>query len=113
MSHPVINRKLAFKRPTIGKKHYISVGSGGWAESFDRKTCDASLAQFIGNLSIDELANNFIEAIRLSNQKEATWQDVTKYLGRIFSLKADEIDIDVAIGFWAVVVQIEDKGVNS
>lgn len=108
MAETMWNRRLSFKQPVIGNGQYLAPSSSGWMESFDKKACDEALASFIGEMPLDELADNFIEGQRVRNvkqkRKETQWTDVTRYLARIFDIDADSIPIDVAIAFWAYTI---------
>jgi hypothetical protein len=109
----VISRRLSFQKPTVGAKHYLSIGASGWVETFPRKRVDAELKSYVGQLSICQLVDNFIEQMALADRKYETWSDVTGYLSRVFNVKADAVPMGVGIAFWGqVVMAVESKGSN-
>ena len=113
MSQFVITRRMSFKQPSIGPRHYLAVGASGWAETFCRKEVDAQLLEYVGQVKLSELVDNFRVQLELDNRGQCCWSDVTDYLARIFKVKNEAIPIGVAIGFWAhVVLAGRAKGAN-
>ncbi len=106
----VITHKVSFGRPTIGPKHYVSVGASGWAETFLRCKADFELESFVTPLEVKDLVSNFMDQIDVAPKKKTTWSDVTRYLGRIVGIAADKIPMGAGIAFWGQVVLIEEAG---
>lgn len=107
-----ITRKVYFARPTVGAKHYLTVGASGWAETFQRSDADKLLEAYIGTVPLCELVENFVAQLGVDD-KSASWSDVLAYLARVFSVKAEAIPMTIGVAFWGHVVLAEDaKGKN-
>lgn len=104
-----INRKLTFQQPSISTREYITIGASGWPECFGRKEADAALVKFIGESCLRDLLSNFNELIVLRHDGVVTWTNLTGYLGRVFSIKADDVPYKVAVAFWGHILLSENE----
>jgi hypothetical protein len=94
----------SFTRPTIGPKVYLSRGPSGLPETFERKTADRELEQYLGRVKIKIAVDSFIRRMTLERRQE-NWSDVIEHLAGVTKLNADVVPLDVAVAFWAQVDQ--------
>jgi hypothetical protein len=107
-----ITRKVYFARPTVGAKHYLTVGASGWTETFPRIDADKQLETYIGQVALAELVDCFVQEMSVDD-KSASWSDVLGYLARVFNVKSESIPMTIGVAFWGHVVLAEDaKGKN-
>jgi hypothetical protein len=95
---------VAFTRPVVGPKVYVTTGPSGWPEQFVRRTADGALAKFIAPLDVSEQVQNFID---LSRTKEGaqTWGDVMEYLHAVTDRRPPA---EIGVAFWGHAVAIDD-----
>lgn len=110
MSTGKIKDSLVFMAPMVGPKVYLSRGSSGWPETFERKHADAALADFLGGLAVTDLVEVFVTRRALEPElKPITWFTVTGFLGRTLEVSPLEVPQTAAIAFWAHVVMATSK----
>jgi hypothetical protein len=100
---------VTYGRPTIGPRVYLVKGPSGWSESFDRKTSDKALADFLTPLNVIEVIEMFLQHLKLEGAKAVSWSDITGYLGRITSTKPDLIPNPAGVAFWAQAIMYEER----
>lgn len=115
MSNPANKRgPIAFTRPTVGPKVYVTKGPSGWPETYQRAHADLALAEFINPLSLEELVNNFwtkVDLERTEDSQEETWSQVLVFLAKVTNtanyLQVPEM---VAVAFWGKALLIKWTG---
>ena len=95
---------VAFTRPVVGPKVYVTTGPSGWPEPFVRRTADGALAKFIAPLDVAEQVQNFIDLGR-TGEATQTWADVMAYLHAVTDRRAPA---EIGVAFWGHAVAIAD-----
>lgn len=98
---------MTFTRPVVGPKVYLSRGTSGHAETFQRSSSDRELEMYLGKIKIALAVDGFIRKMLLDRRAEK-WSDVLDYLAGLTKLDVDIIPINVAVSFWAHVDQARD-----
>lgn len=95
---------VAFTRPVVGPKVYVTTGPSGWPEQFIRRTADGALARFLAPLDVAEQVQNFIDLERTKDET-STWADVVEYLRAVTDRRPPA---EIGVAFWGHAVAIAD-----
>jgi hypothetical protein len=115
----VISADVVFGKPTVTSKAYVTKGPSGWAEVFDRKKSDASLALFVAPVNVNEFVDLFVTqrelALSSDDRRVINWHTIVGFIARTMNCAPRDVPHDAAIALWGrfVVAQLtKDKATN-
>ncbi len=93
---------MSFTRPKLGPKVYLSRGTSGHTETFDRTSSDRELEMYLGGKAKLLLAiESFLRKMLLDRRIEG-WSEVLEYLAERSGLEdSDLVPLNIAVAFWA------------
>jgi hypothetical protein len=91
----------------IGPKVYIARGPSGHSETFKREPADQALVVRLGKVPLKTAIEGFIRQ-KSRDKTPDEWSDVIIYLGALIHIVPDFVPLDVAVSFWAHVIQTRD-----